>query len=384
MSYLRRLAARAAGSTGAAPGAAGMPVLIAKDRGIARAATAPDPAEPPQEEPLQDTAMARTAAPAQPDGDDDARMQPAATRTPLRRAAVAATEPDETEAPDAQRQAEADAAPGEDRAQETAAPLRRAAVADAAEAEDEAEEGAAEPPAGRLLARMPAPTQEEETEQPDATAARAPAAAVSESDAETETPVDDDQAAAPARRVLLRRTEDATEEETVQAARGPAPEELTPETAPKLPPETVGEPEPNDLRALRRAGAPVAAPGHPADAGRPKGIVPPASALAAADSGRAADAGALPPPISLPAVHAGPVDRSGPNADGVWPPLPQHQQPALGDAFEARMAGFERPQVVIDRLDVLIHEPAAPAERPARGRGGDLGRSLRARYLRRL
>ncbi|MCB1351180.1 MAG: hypothetical protein KDK03_00435, partial [Rhodobacteraceae bacterium] len=44
--------------------------------------------------------------------------------------------------------------------------------------------------------------------------------------------------------------------------------------------------------------------------------------------------------------------------------------------------GFERPSVQIDRLDVLVQEPAAPAG----NRGGAAGRarSIRARYLRRL
>jgi hypothetical protein len=42
---------------------------------------------------------------------------------------------------------------------------------------------------------------------------------------------------------------------------------------------------------------------------------------------------------------------------------------------------FGRPQVSIDQLDVVIHEPAAPAARTTRF---DAGRALRARYLRRL
>ena len=45
-------------------------------------------------------------------------------------------------------------------------------------------------------------------------------------------------------------------------------------------------------------------------------------------------------------------------------------------------SGNERPEVIIEQLDVLIHEPAPPPQ-PASTRT-DHGRSLRARYLRRL
>lgn len=44
--------------------------------------------------------------------------------------------------------------------------------------------------------------------------------------------------------------------------------------------------------------------------------------------------------------------------------------------------GNERPEVIIEQLDVLIHEPAAPPQ-PAAARA-DHSRALRARYLRRL
>jgi hypothetical protein len=55
-----------------------------------------------------------------------------------------------------------------------------------------------------------------------------------------------------------------------------------------------------------------------------------------------------------------------------------------GSAVESRAAASkaERPQVIVDRLDVLVREPAPSpaAARPA----ADPGRMLRARYLRRL
>ena len=57
----------------------------------------------------------------------------------------------------------------------------------------------------------------------------------------------------------------------------------------------------------------------------------------------------------------------------------------FAEAFGGSGAGApapQRPQVIIDQVDVLIHEPAAPAvaARPA----FDAGRAMRARYLRRL
>ena len=83
------------------------------------------------------------------------------------------------------------------------------------------------------------------------------------------------------------------------------------------------------------------------------------------------------PPVSIPGVDRpeGPSWRSA-AITALPPPRPVEM---LSEAATARS---ERPQVVIDQLDVLIHEPAPPV------RGPDLAkrrsRSLRARYLGRL
>jgi len=52
------------------------------------------------------------------------------------------------------------------------------------------------------------------------------------------------------------------------------------------------------------------------------------------------------------------------------------------DAGSPTAPARERPQVVIDQIDVMIHETARPPA--AAGRSFDMGRALRARYLRRL
>lgn len=70
-----------------------------------------------------------------------------------------------------------------------------------------------------------------------------------------------------------------------------------------------------------------------------------------------------------------------PPASGLQTPEPQvamAQEPALGDHSSDR---FERPEVQIDQLDVIIHEPAA---RVPRSGGFDPGRAVRSRYLKRL
>jgi hypothetical protein len=129
---------------------------------------------------------------------------------------------------------------------------------------------------------------------------------------------------------------------SVQRAPAPVPSELGPKTSP--PPKIVSdEPEPSNLRAL---GEPMPA--------------------------------AAPPPGPVPTGDR--PDRSswgGEAPMAVLPPQPfaeAHPEPPAGH--------FERPQVVIDRLDVLIHEPMAPARGPDGTKRRS--RSFRARYLRRL
>jgi hypothetical protein len=83
------------------------------------------------------------------------------------------------------------------------------------------------------------------------------------------------------------------------------------------------------------------------------------------------------PPVPVPIADR--PDRSSRGADAPLATLPP--QP-LAEAAELSRGHFERPQVVIDRLDVLIHEPT-PAARGPDG-AGRRSRSFRARYLARL
>lgn len=149
----------------------------------------------------------------------------------------------------------------------------------------------------------------------------------------------------------LRRQPDEEGEEAVMTVRRarlrraerPDEPELDPKTA--LPDATpMDEPEPSDLRAtraVRRSGAPLPAAAAPSP--------PPGPPLAGETLG---DAPAFAPP---PAVFSAPP----------------------GAAQEGRLG---RPIVVIDQVDVLIHEPAAPSSARAPG----ASRTMRARYLRRL
>jgi hypothetical protein len=149
----------------------------------------------------------------------------------------------------------------------------------------------------------------------------------------------------------LARQETGEEEEAeLQALRrqGPDLEGLDPETANK-PEELAGEPEPPTALAVRRSEA-GPAPVAPVEPGPP----PPGG------DGRAPFAG---PDAPL----GGPLDLD------LTPP---------GPVVETPPPGFTRPSVLIEQLDVLIHEPS-PA-RPGAGRRQERSRAVRARLLRRL
>ncbi len=119
--------------------------------------------------------------------------------------------------------------------------------------------------------------------------------------------------------------------------------ELDPKTA--LPDDTpMDEPEPSDLRAIR--------------AERRHGAPPPAAAAPS-------------PPPGLPL--AGEAHSDAP----AFTPPPAVSYTSPGAVHEGR---FGRPNVVIDQVDVLIQEPAAPSSARAPG----ASRTMRARYLRRL
>ena len=169
----------------------------------------------------------------------------------------------------------------------------------------------------------------------------------------------------------LRRMEDADGEEDLQTMRSISRQEEVPleETGQLSPPQSqsslvpgaeptspdlVAEEEPPAMQALHRetqsAQNPIpTAPSQYGEAAMGPAYEPPAPALNA-------------PPLNLPSVPdvPSPVEFASPNM--------AHTQPS--------------PNVVIDQLDVLIHEPAPAPER--RASAMDRGRSFRARYLRRL
>jgi hypothetical protein len=99
--------------------------------------------------------------------------------------------------------------------------------------------------------------------------------------------------------------------------------------------------------------------------------------------------GEAPPMLSpAPPVPAPFVDRRDPSSWGADapmaapPPQPLEEVHAELPAAHFERPQVERPQVVIDRIDVLIHEPTPPARSPDRAK--KRSRSFRARYLGRL
>jgi len=151
----------------------------------------------------------------------------------------------------------------------------------------------------------------------------------------------------------IRRAEEVPLDDGEKPLRQPFQADLVPGAMPAHP-DLANEEEPSDLQALRRD------------------VAPPRPASAAA-----------PPPTFAPPAPRG--------AD-AWTPRPVPDWTGAGFGFAPETPAFEasgfapapaagRAQVVIDQLDVLIHEPAAAA--PPRPQA-DHGRLLRARYLRRL
>lgn len=146
----------------------------------------------------------------------------------------------------------------------------------------------------------------------------------------------------------IARQEEVPLEETSRPAPPPGQADLEPDAGP-VSQELAVEQEPSELQALRREVSPGA------------DLSPPASPLGAQSSGSLADA---PTPFQ---------------------PREPDFAPGLG-TFEMALSNSPmketHPTVVIDQLDVLIHEQVAPAERTAPRQ--DRNRAMRARYLRRL
>lgn len=148
------------------------------------------------------------------------------------------------------------------------------------------------------------------------------------------------------------------DKEPARRAAAPDPATLSPEDE-QVPKALAHEPPPRDLRALRRDAAPPAAPAAaPAAAPMPPG---------------GADAPFPVTPGPQTTAETGPA-----------PSSPSMTAPALPPFLEGPLtpqAVTERPSVVIEQVEVLIHEPAAPARRMG---GADRSRLVRARYLGRL
>lgn len=216
--------------------------------------------------------------------------------------------------------------------------LRRAdAGTEAPEPEDEA----------RPLRRAPVPaTEPAETDEEMRAVRRAAAGGEGEDEAEVQ----------PAR--FIRRAEEVPLDDTDRPLRQPFQSDLAPGATPPHP-DLATEEEPSNLQALRRD----AAPSLPAQA---EANMP----------DRAAPGSGLAGP--LPPSGAGFADRSDGRGAAYF-------EPQYGSAFEPRSAAAasaELTPVIIDQLDVLIHEPAPSS--PAARAAPDHGRMLRARYLRRL
>ena len=247
--------------------------------------------------------------------------------------------------------------------EEQAHPLRRPAARAIRRAE--------EPPAEEQeTQRTSAPTAGEEDEQDQpAMARRAPGSLRRAEKPEEEEPAqplrraavpapDEEEPAQAAR--LIRRAEEVPLEEGEKPLRQPFQSDLSPGASP-LPPDMANEEEPPAMQALRRDIASFAPP--------------PAGIPTAADP-RSAGFGVA-PAEPFPAKFGGEEAYiPGPSAGFEA----RFMEPVGGS--DAGASAPQRPQVIIDQVDVLIHEPAAPAvsARPA----FDAGRAMRARYLRRL
>jgi len=169
---------------------------------------------------------------------------------------------------------------------------------------------------------------------------------------ETEEETEEDAEARPQR--VIARQEEVPLEETGQTSPPRTQADLEPDAEPASP-ELAGETEPSDLQALRRDIA----------TGLSQPVVPPRSQG------------------ETHSHQSGP----GPETEPLNLPHAQVSQPAndlsvFQGVSQTSWPESSPPKVVIDQLDVLIHEPVPSQGRSARH--GNHDRALRARYLRRL
>lgn len=253
-------------------------------------------------------------------------------------------------------------------------PIFRAAEEEPAEEAEQAQplrrtlrRAAAPPPDDEEVPRAAAPEPEDKDEAQPAMARRAEKPTADEGEDEeraqplrraTQPDKETDEKEPPPAARLIRRAEEVPVEGGEKPLRQPFQSDLSPGASP-LPPDMASEEEPSPVQALRR------------DVSMP--------ALAPRDSGRAApsvvdfDAGGSDRPAPIP-VPFGSDDTAAGGA-GSW-----FDAGFSREGMAARGEG--RPQVIIDQVDVLIHEPASQAagSRPA----FDSARAMRARYLRRM
>jgi hypothetical protein len=323
MSFLARIAMRA----GIRGGAAAEPILVPKDRGIQRPHSLSRQQVAPEEEEVQTLRREADAG----SEEEEAQTMPrqAASEDEGEEAARAAMVPPAAEEEGLEAQAARRAA-GEPEEGEEAQPAQR--VAQVAEGQ------------ARALRRVAAAEDEEDT----VASSRINRAAAEQEDEEAQ-PVrrleQEEEEAQPARPLLG----PAAASRALRRAPEPGPEELGAATSP-APPIVSDEPEPSDLRALGESPQPPA----PSPPSAPVPTAPSAAGLDPDPAGWAGEAW-LPalPPASVADAHAAPSP-----------------------------GGFERPHVVIDRVDVLIHDAMSPARAPESDKRR--ARSFRARYLKRL
>jgi len=146
----------------------------------------------------------------------------------------------------------------------------------------------------------------------------------------------------------IARQEEIPLEESPQPAPPPSQTDLEPDAEP-VSQELAGEQEPSDLQALHRD----ISPGADLSAPAPQGETPASRPLAEALTPFQTRAPNFPAGLAIPEMV---------------PPTTRMDE--------------ARPTVIIDQLDVLIHEPVTQARRAAPRQDRD--RTLRARYLRRL
>jgi hypothetical protein len=273
-----------------------------------------------------------------------AEEQEVAPKRAMRASALRRQQPSAPEEVDAELPRATSPEQSEEKPADEVRPLRRAADTQKEPTETEEEARALRRAAGA----------ETEAAEPEEEARALRRAAAPEAGPESQ---EEEEAVQPAR--LIRRAEEVPLDAAERPLRQPFQSDLDPGAVPTHP-DLAGEEEPSNLQALRRD-ATVQLPAH-GESG---------------ETGRAAQGSVLAGDVS-PSIP-GFQDRSGGVGSAAY------FETDYGTVLEPRGnvgARAEPSPVIIDQLDVVIHEPA-PSPSAARI-VADHGRMLRARYLRRL